>query len=126
MPANVSSYAIQDRVYSCPIELGLSVIGGKWKLLILCRLREQTMRFGALYKTLPGISQKMLTQQLRELEADGVVQREVYRVVPPQVEYQLTPVGQDLLPILDILAQWGGSYASPPVAGDEVVLGAPE
>lgn len=114
-----SLYAIQDRVYSCPIELGLSVIDGKWKLLILCRLREQTLRFGALYKALPGISQKMLTQQLRELEADGVLQREVYRVVPPQVEYYLTPVGRELLPILDVLAQWGRAYVRPQAANQE-------
>jgi DNA-binding HxlR family transcriptional regulator len=103
-------FSIQDRVYACPIELGLSVVIGKWKLLILCRLRGETLRYGALYKQLPGISQKVLTQQLRELEADGIVQRQVYPVVPPQVEYRLTPAGEELLPVLDVLARWGGQY----------------
>jgi DNA-binding HxlR family transcriptional regulator len=108
-----SSYTIQNRFYTCPIELGHSVISGKWKLLILCRLSEQTLRFGELYKSLPGISQKMLTQQLREMEADGIVQRAVYPVIPPQVEYNLSPTGQELLPLLDVLAQWGLRYANP-------------
>lgn len=106
-------FSIQDRVYTCPIELGLSVVIGKWKLLILCRLRGETLRYGALHRQLPGISQKVLTQQLRELEADGIVQRQVYPVVPPQVEYRLTPAGELLLPVLDVLAGWGGQYALP-------------
>ncbi len=105
------TYRIQDREYGCPIELGLSVISGKWKLLIVCRLRGQTLRHGALQRLLPGISQKMLTAQLRELEADGIVERTVYAVVPPQVEYRLTPVAAGLLPILDTLAQWGLAHS---------------
>ena len=94
--------------YSCSMELSLAVIGGKWKPLILWHLRAGgTMRFSALRRTMPIITQKMLTQQLRELESDGLVTREVYAEVPPRVEYDLTDLGRDIIPILESLCRFG-------------------
>lgn len=95
-----------DRV-TCPVETTLRVIGGRWKVLILRELFDQAKRFGELHRAMNGITQKMLTQQLRELEQDGIVHREVYLQVPPKVEYSLTPLGRTLRPILDSMHQWG-------------------
>lgn len=97
--------------YQCAMELTLAVIGGKWKALILWHLKEGSLRFCELKRTLPQITQKMLTQQLRELEADGLVKRFIYTQIPPKVEYSLTPTGESLLPILEDLCQWGHKYA---------------
>ncbi|KAF7785555.1 hypothetical protein PRUB_a4242 [Pseudoalteromonas rubra] len=85
----------------------MNVIGGKWKVIILFHLRDNTLRFGELKKRIPKITQKMLTQQLRELEADGLVSREVYAEVPPRVEYTSTGLSDELRPILDMLCEWG-------------------
>ncbi len=91
----------------CPVTTTLSVIGGKWKPIILYAIKEETKRFSQIKKLIPVISQKMLTQQLRELEEDGVIHREVYPVVPPKVEYTLTGYGRTLMPIMDAMAAWG-------------------
>ena len=96
--------------YACPVEATLDVIGGKWKALILFHLRDGTLRFGALRRQVPGVSERMLTQQLRELEAHGVVRREVYAEVPPRVEYSLTPYGKTLRPITDLMCAWGKAH----------------
>jgi DNA-binding HxlR family transcriptional regulator len=101
------------------MELTLDLIGGKWKALILWHLGENTLRFSELRKTLPQITQKMLTQQLRELEASGLVNRFIYTQIPPKVEYSLTPTGQSLLPILETLCQWGLNYANTTESIDE-------
>ncbi|MGF1478482.1 MAG: winged helix-turn-helix transcriptional regulator [Cyanophyceae cyanobacterium] len=95
---------------SCPVENTLAVIGGRWKVLILRELLEGVKRFGQLQRAVHGVTQKMLTQQLRELEADGIIHREVYPQVPPKVEYSLTPLGKSLQPILDAMHQWGIQY----------------
>lgn len=97
--------------YRCSMELTLDLIGGKWKSLILWHLGEKTMRFSELRRTLPQVTQKMLTQQLRELEEDGLISRVVYTQVPPKVEYSLTEAGISLLPILSTLNEWGVDYA---------------
>mgnify|MGYP001596992305 CR=1 FL=1 len=97
---------MKDEKYNCPVEITLDRIGGKWKVLILWHLKD-IRRFGELKRLIPGITQKMLTQQLRELEADGLVYRKVYAQVPPKVEYSLTESGQTLSPILDLACQWG-------------------
>ena len=94
----------------CPIGIAISVIGGKWKIPILYYLREKTLRFGELKKELPQVTQKMLTQQLRELEKDKLVSRKVYAQVPPKVEYSSTPLAGDLEPILHSLCAWGEKY----------------
>lgn len=91
----------------CPVEMTLSVIGGKWKPLILYHLSVQTMRFSELKREIPEITQRMLTNQLRELEADSVVHRQVYAEVPVRVEYSLTADGYSLRPILEALCEWG-------------------
>jgi DNA-binding HxlR family transcriptional regulator len=101
----------QSRIYNCPVEAALDVMGGKWKPLILWWLhRNGTQRFGALRKLMPGITEKMLTQQLREMERDGIVEREVYPTVPPRVEYSLTDYGRSLKRSLTALADWGKQH----------------
>ncbi|WP_377887479.1 winged helix-turn-helix transcriptional regulator [Alkalihalobacillus sp. R86527] len=101
----------QDKTFNCEKELTLSVIGGKWKMLILWHLgKEGTKRFGELKSLMPGITQRMLVTQLRELEDDQIVNRKVYPVVPPKVEYFLTAQGETLMPILDSMYEWGKNY----------------
>lgn len=95
---------------SCPITLTLSVIGGKWKPIIIWQLRDNCLRFGELQRRIPNVTQKMLTQQLRELESDGIIHRKVYPVIPPKVEYSLTQHGRTLLPILHEMAIWGKAH----------------
>lgn len=95
---------------ACPVETTLLLIGSKWKVLILCDLAEGTRRFGELRRSVTGISQKVLTNALREMEADGLVRRTVYPEVPPRVEYDLTPLGQSLAPVLAALRAWGEDY----------------
>jgi DNA-binding HxlR family transcriptional regulator len=102
---------MQESPPSCAVEAAMRVVGGKWKPLILYYLvEEETLRFGELKRRMPGITQQMLTLQLRELEADGIVHREVYRQVPPKVEYSLTPIGRRLKPVLDGMLDWGAEY----------------
>ena len=91
----------------CPVEAALEIIGGKWKGVVLFHLLEGTMRFNELNRAVGGVTQRVLTKQLRELEEDGLVAREVYPVVPPKVEYSLTAKGRSLEPILIALRQWG-------------------
>lgn len=101
----------RNKEYTCSMELTLDIIGGKWKPLILWRLgTEGTKRFSEVKRALPGITQKMLTQQLRELEADGMIHRKIYPQVPPKVEYSLTEEGKSLMPILDTMCKWGTEY----------------
>jgi DNA-binding HxlR family transcriptional regulator len=97
--------------YYCSLELTLQVIGGKWKPIILWRLgQDGTLRFSELRRIMPNITQKMLTQQLRELESDGVLHREVYPQVPPRVEYSLTELGRSVLPVLSEMCKWGHAF----------------
>lgn len=95
---------------NCPIEITLSLIGDKWKILIIRDLLTGTKRFGELKKSLIGVSQKMLTANLREMENDGLIARKVYPVVPPKVEYSLTQLGLSLQNVLTSLQEWGKSY----------------
>jgi len=97
--------------YSCFFQLATDIIGGKWKALVLWCLKDEVKRNGELKRLIPNISQKMLTQQLRELEESGVVERIVYPVVPPKVEYKLTSMGKKLIPILLDLHDWGKEYS---------------
>jgi DNA-binding HxlR family transcriptional regulator len=99
-----------DVILRCPVERTIEVIGGKWKPLILFYLLDHTRRFGELQKLMPFVTRQMLTQHLRELEADGVIHREVYQQVPPKVEYSLTPLGQTLKPVLMTMLEWGQMY----------------
>ncbi|MDB2415022.1 helix-turn-helix transcriptional regulator [Rickettsiales bacterium] len=94
----------------CPIGTAITIIGGKWKIPVLYNLRDETLRFNQLQKALPQVTQKMLTQQLRELERDGLISRKIYAQVPPRVEYTITPLAKKLEPILDALCHWGNEY----------------
>ncbi|MGP7816563.1 winged helix-turn-helix transcriptional regulator [Niallia sp. 01092] len=94
----------------CPVESTLDVIGGKWKGVILFYLIEGKKRFNELRNLMPGVTQRMLTLQLRELEKDGVIQRKVYPEVPPKVEYSLTEFGKTLEPIILLMRDWGENY----------------
>ncbi|HBG1589746.1 winged helix-turn-helix transcriptional regulator [Clostridioides difficile] len=96
--------------YSCPIEATLALIGGKYKTLILWHLKDTILRFNELRKLIPKATPKMLTQQLRELESDGLIIRVVYPVVPPKVEYSLSDFGKSIVPILDSMCDWGSDY----------------
>lgn len=96
--------------YRCGVEITLGLVGGKWKGLILWHLCQKTLRFSQLKRRINGVTQKMLTQQLRELERDGLVYREVYPEVPPKVEYSLTDKGRTLEPLLVLMCEWGQAY----------------
>jgi DNA-binding HxlR family transcriptional regulator len=98
---------MRGKIYHCPVEVALDVFGGKWKALILWWLHQRTWRFAELRRQIPGITEKMLTQQLRELEADGIVDRRVYPTVPPKVEYSLTEYGKSLKRALRAICDWG-------------------
>ena len=104
----------------CPVEATLSVIGGKWKGIVLWHLlRDGTLRFNEIRRRVPGVTQRMLTNQLRELEASGIIHREVYREVPPRVEYSLSARGMTLEPVIRALAAWGEAHVvgeAPPAA----------
>ncbi len=102
---------MQKETQQCPVTTALSIIGGKWKVIILWHLKEGGVkRFGELQRLVTGISQKMLTQELRDLEETGLVSRKVYPVVPPKVEYSLTETGWSLKPLLEQLCDWGKQY----------------
>ena len=95
---------------NCPVEATLELIGGKYKALILWHLSEHALRFSQLRKLIHGVTPKMLTQQLRELEANELIHREVFPVIPPKVEYSLTDLGRSLMPILTAMRDWGAEY----------------
>ncbi len=95
---------------NCPVEVTLRILGGRWKVLILRELFKRTVRFNELHRLLNGVTQKMLTQQLRELEEDGIIVRTVYAQVPPRVDYALTEKGRSLKPVLDAMHAWGASH----------------
>jgi DNA-binding HxlR family transcriptional regulator len=101
---------MRTKTYNCPVEAAVDVFGGKWKALILWWLQERTWRFAELRRQIPGITEKMLTQQLRELEADGIVERRVYATVPPKVEYSLTEYGWSLKRALKAICDWGRNH----------------
>jgi DNA-binding HxlR family transcriptional regulator len=101
---------MSKKKYNISVEATLEVIGGKWKCVILCHLTHGTKRTSDLKRLMPNITQKMLTQQLRELEDDGIINRIVYNQVPPKVEYQLSEYGQSLQSILDSLCSWGENH----------------
>lgn len=102
---------VNKNIFSCPMEATISLIGGKYKALILWHLRtNQPLRYSELHRKIPQATDKMLAQQLRELEQDGLLSRTVYPVVPPKTEYRLTDFGNTLTPILDTMCHWGEIY----------------
>jgi len=101
------AFVMRQKTYYCGLEATLDVIGGKWKVLILWALRSEAQRFGELRRLVEGISEKMLIQHLKEMQADGIVTRQDFREVPPRVEYALTPFGKSLYAALAPLCEWG-------------------
>ncbi|MBV6420455.1 MAG: putative HTH-type transcriptional regulator YtcD [Ignavibacteriaceae bacterium] len=102
----------KEKKFNNPVELSLDIIGGKWKIPIIWRLRDDPKRYGELKRLLPKATHKMLTQQLRELERDEIIIRKVYQEIPPKVEYNLTLLGKSVIPIIDLLNDWGDEYRS--------------
>ena len=105
---------MKKTLYDCPIEATLDVVGGKWKLRILWLLRDEKKRFNELRRGIEGITEKMLIQQLRELESENLIKRVAYPVVPPKVEYSLTSYGETLIPIMYSLNSWGDAHINLP------------
>ncbi|WP_216680470.1 winged helix-turn-helix transcriptional regulator [Hymenobacter siberiensis] len=101
--------SVSKKIWNCAIGASVAMVGGKWKTSILLHLRDRTMRFGELQRAV-GVSQKVLTQQLKELEKDGIILRQVYAEVPPRVEYRLSDYGRTLQPVLDALYAWGAMH----------------
>jgi DNA-binding HxlR family transcriptional regulator len=98
---------LQGRVYHCALDITMNYLGGKWKAVVLWYLRERSLRFGELRRLMPEITEKMLSLQLKRLEADGLLHRRVYAEVPPRVEYSLSKEGRSLIPALQAMARWG-------------------
>lgn len=101
---------MKQELPACPVEITMSLIGDKWKVLIIRDLLTGTKRFGELKKSLSGITQKVLTNNLRQMESSGLIIRKVYAEVPPRVEYSLSETGWSLKPILDSMVEWGNNY----------------
>src|SRR4051812_13530428 len=102
---------MSKKIVACPVETAIEIIGGRWKGLILQELFGGTRRVSELHRALSGVSHRTLTQQLRELEAHGILRRKVHRQVPPKVEYSLTPVGETLKPVIAVMHDWAESYS---------------
>jgi DNA-binding HxlR family transcriptional regulator len=103
---------MKARQSNCPAEFTLAMIGGRWKIPLIFHLLAGAKRFSELSRALGGVTQKMLTQQLREMERQGLVERKIYAQVPPKVEYSLTPLGRSLKPVVDAMCRWGDLHAS--------------
>jgi DNA-binding HxlR family transcriptional regulator len=106
----VPEFVFEGQRFQNPVELALHVIGGKWKMPILWRLNTRVWRYNALHRDLASVSHKMLSQQLRELEAAGLLTRTVYPVIPPHVEYAITPLGRTAIAPIEALRTWGATY----------------
>jgi DNA-binding HxlR family transcriptional regulator len=103
-------YNFRGKEYSSYVELSLDIIGGKWKIPIILRIKDDPKRYGELKKSLSKINHKMLTKQLRELEKDEIITRKLYPEVPPKVEYTLTLLGKSVIPVIEIINDWGEEY----------------
>lgn len=110
LPADSKRLVAGDKVYNTPVEVTLEVIGGKWKSLLVYHLMAGPLRFSELKRRVPDITEKMLTQQLRELERAGVLSRTIFPEVPPRVEYRVTEHGATLQPVLEAMCAWGRSH----------------
>ena len=102
--------SFKGKKFNNPVELSLDINGGKWKMPIIWGLKDGSKRYGELRRSLTKVTHKMLTQQLRELEQDEIIKRKVYAEVPPKVEYSLTLLGESIIPVIDLLREWGEQY----------------
>jgi DNA-binding HxlR family transcriptional regulator len=107
--------------FNCPVDATIQLIGGKYKAVILWHLIEDKKRFSELKRLIPKATEKMLAQQLRDLESDGLIIRKVYPVVPPKVEYSLSVLGRSIVPVLDSMCSWGTDYLNMLAEKDDVV-----
>ena len=103
-------FNFKGKKFNNPVELSIDIIGGKWKMPVIWRLKDGSKRYGELRRSLPKVTHKMFTQQLRELEQDEIIKRKVYAEVPPKVEYSLTLLGESIIPVIDLLREWGEQY----------------
>ena len=110
----------KEELPECPVATTVQIIGNKWKLLILRNLFSRPWRFNELHKSLEGISQKVLTESLRSMEADGIIIRTVFAEVPPRVEYSLSELGETMRPILDAMEVWGNDYKQNNISGKSI------
>lgn len=101
---------VNEKIYTCPIDFTIDLISGKWSMWILWSLQNGSLRFGELRREIPGITEKMLIQQLKKFETYNIVERKVYSEVPPKVEYSLTEHGKSLKPIMLLIKQWGDEH----------------
>lgn len=108
----MSNITFKNQEFRNSVDLALNIIGGKWKIPIIWSLKDNPMRYGDLKRSLKKITHKMLTQQLRELESGEIISRKVFSEVPPKVEYSLTLLGKSVIPIIDMLQEWGEGYRS--------------
>jgi DNA-binding HxlR family transcriptional regulator len=111
----------RQQEYTCAMDAALNVISGKWKLVILNRLLTGPQRYSEIHKSIPGLTEKVLSQQLKELEEDQIVKRKVYPVVPPKVEYSFTELGEELQPVFFALERWGSNFLTETNADGEQV-----
>jgi len=107
-PTTIAPTSAHD--FACPVAATVDVLGGKWKALVLYHLMTGTKRFNEMRRLIPDVSQRMLTRQLRELESDGIIDRHIYREIPPKVEYSLTELGVTLVPIIVAMRDWGEQF----------------
>lgn len=107
---NSTNMLNEKSIMECDLTYAVCKVGGRWKLLIMCKLEEGKLRFSEIRKLIPNITERMLTLQLRELEKDGLVKRTVYAEVPPRVDYELTPIAIELIPIWSKLSDWGAKH----------------
>lgn len=115
----------RQQEYTCAMDAALNVISGKWKLVILNRLLTGPQRYSEIHKSIPGLTEKVLSQQLKELEEDQIVKRKVYPVVPPKVEYSFTELGEELQPVFFALERWGSNFLTETnVDGEQVKMDA--
>jgi len=105
-------FIFKEKKFNNPVELSLDIIGGKWKIPIIWRLKDDSIRYGELRRSLPKVTHKMLAQQLRELEQAEIITRKVFPEIPPKVEYSLTLLGKSVIPVIDLLREWGEEYRS--------------
>ncbi len=111
-----------DVQLACPMSIALAVVGGKWKGMILYHLHDGTKRFNQMMRLMPSITQRMLTRQLRELEAHGIIDRRIYPQIPPKVEYSLSELGQTVIPVIQQLSAWGRQYRESSAFSEAFVL----
>ena len=106
----MSEFIFKEKKFNNLVELSLDIIGGKWKIPIIWRLKDDSKRYGELRRSLPKVTHKMLTQQLRELEQAEIITRKVFPEIPPKVEYSLTLLGKSVIPVIDLLREWSEEY----------------